>query len=69
MLDDGDGFDPEAAERADPRLGIGLRNMRERMASVGGALDLQTSPGHGTQIEALVSAAAIRRLARDNPAP
>lgn len=69
VLDDGDGFDPEAAERADPRLGIGLRNMRERMASVGGALDLQTSPGHGTQIEALVSAAAIRRLARDNPAP
>ncbi len=72
VLDDGAGFDPadaERAEREDPRRGIGLRNMRERMASVGGVLDLQASPGHGTQIEALMSAAAIRRLARDNPAP
>ena len=72
VLDDGAGFDPadaERAEREDPRRGIGLRNMRERMASVGGVLDLQASPGHGTQIEALMPAAAIRRLARDNPAP
>ena len=71
VLDDGAGFDAAAAEGegADPHHGIGLRNMRERMASVGGALDLQSSPGHGTQIEATVPAAAIRRLARDNPAP
>ncbi|WP_067066760.1 cache domain-containing protein [Roseateles chitosanitabidus] len=69
VLDDGEGFDADDAEGADPHQGIGLRNMRERMASVGGALDLQSSPGHGTQIEATVSAAAIRRLARDNPAP
>ncbi|MDH0866035.1 cache domain-containing protein [Mitsuaria sp. GD03876] len=69
VQDDGAGFDPDDAERADPHHGIGLRNMRERMASVGGVLDLQSSPGHGTQIEAIVTAAAIRRLARDNPAP
>ncbi|OWQ88784.1 histidine kinase [Roseateles aquatilis] len=69
VLDDGAGFDADDAERRDPHHGIGLRNMRERMASVGGALDLQSSPGHGTQVEATVSAAAIRRLARDNPAP
>ncbi len=68
VLDDGAGFDPDDAERADPHRGIGLRNMRERLASVDGALDLQSSPGHGTQIEAIVPAAAIRRLARDNPA-
>ena len=68
VLDDGAGFDPEDAERADPQHGIGLRNMRERMASIGGALDLQSSPGHGTQVEAIVPASAIRRLARDNPA-
>ncbi|WP_092943783.1 cache domain-containing protein [Roseateles sp. YR242] len=67
ILDDGVGFDPVAAERGDPHQGIGLRNMRERMASVGGQLDLQSSPGHGTQLEALVRDAAIRRLARDNP--
>ncbi|WP_431266064.1 cache domain-containing protein [Roseateles chitinivorans] len=72
VLDDGAGFDPEEAElaeRDDPRHGIGLRNMRERMASVGGLLDLQSSPGHGTQVEAVVPASAIRRLARDNPVP
>ncbi|WP_343628830.1 cache domain-containing protein [Roseateles sp.] len=69
VLDDGAGFDAAAAEGADPHQGIGLRNMRERMASVGGALDVQASPGHGTQIEATVPAAAIRRMARDNPAP
>ncbi len=67
VLDDGAGFDPEATDRDDPSQGIGLRNMRERLASVGGVLDLQSSPGHGTQIEALVEAAAIARLARENP--
>jgi two-component system NarL family sensor kinase len=67
VLDDGAGFDPADAERADPSQGIGLRNMRERMASVGGVLDLQSSPGHGTQVEAIVPVSAIRRLARDNP--
>ncbi len=68
VLDDGAGFDPADAERADPSQGIGLRNMRERMASIGGVLDLQSSPGHGTQVEAIVPAPAISRLARDNPA-
>nr|WP_297523948.1 cache domain-containing protein [uncultured Roseateles sp.] len=69
VLDDGAGFDPADAERDDPSHGIGLRNMRERMASIGGALDLQSSPGHGTQVEAVVPLSAIRRLARDNPVP
>ncbi|UXH80462.1 cache domain-containing protein [Roseateles amylovorans] len=69
VLDDGAGFDPDAAERDDPSQGIGLRNMRERLASVGGLLELQSSPGHGTQIEALVDGDAITRLARDNPVP
>ncbi len=69
IQDDGAGFDPDAAERGDPGQGIGLRNMRERLASVGGSLELQSSPGHGTQLEALVGAAAIRRLPRENPVP
>lgn len=68
VLDDGRGFDPEAVQ-ALPEQGIGLRNMRERLASVGGLMELQSSPGHGTQIEAGISGAALQRLARDNPAP
>jgi len=66
VLDDGRGFDPDELQ-AHPDQGIGLRNMRERLASVGGQLELQSSPGHGTQIEASISAAALQRLARDNP--
>lgn len=68
IQDDGRGFDPEAVQ-AHPEQGIGLRNMRERLASVGGVLELQSSPGHGTLVEAGVGGPALVRLARDNPAP
>lgn len=67
VLDDGRGFDAEAVQ-ADPRRGIGLRNMRERMVSIGGHLELQSGVGHGTQVEALVDADQLAHLARDNPA-
>ena len=50
--DDGAGFDVEATQ-LDPRRGIGLRNMRERMESIGGRLSVQSSEG-GTTIVAEV---------------
>jgi two-component system NarL family sensor kinase len=68
VLDDGRGFDAEAVQ-AEPEQGIGLRNMRERLASVGGTLELQSRPGHGSLVEAHVPAAALARLARDNAPP
>jgi two-component system NarL family sensor kinase len=68
VLDDGRGFDPEAVQ-SDPGQGIGLRNMRERLASIGGRLELQSRPGHGTQVEAVIAGAQLEQLARDNPAP
>lgn len=43
MSDDGRGFDP----RGDVG-GTGLRGMRERMASVGGSLELTSRVGGGT---------------------
>jgi signal transduction histidine kinase len=46
--DDGRGFD---AGRAYPGH-LGLQSMRERMARIGGALHIQSSPGRGTAIEA-----------------
>lgn len=67
VLDDGQGFDAEA-EQAHPQRGIGLRNMRERLASVDGTLEIQSRPGHGTQIEARIGASALALLARDNRA-
>lgn len=47
IVDDGIGFDPE-----DEKLtSYGLVSMRERVNEVGGALDIYSAPGKGTQIE------------------
>jgi signal transduction histidine kinase len=48
--DDGAGFDAEAA-LAHPR-GLGLLGMRERLALVGGGLQIQSQPGRGTRLVA-----------------
>jgi signal transduction histidine kinase len=45
VSDDGSGFDVEAAG-----TGQGLMNMRDRMASVGGNLEVRSSPGAGTEV-------------------
>jgi two-component system NarL family sensor kinase len=45
IADNGRGFDVERA-LADPRAGVGLRNMRERVDSLGGSLTLASQPGH-----------------------
>jgi signal transduction histidine kinase len=44
--DNGQGFDP-AAEAAD---GDGLRNMRQRMAEIGGECQIESRPGAGTRV-------------------
>jgi len=56
--DDGIGFDVDAMQ-LDARRGIGLRNMRERMESIGGSLDVQSGEG-GTTIVAEVPARSAR---------
>jgi PAS domain S-box-containing protein len=43
--DDGTGFDTNQA-----RGGFGMRTMRERAEILGGALSVQSSPGHGTSV-------------------
>jgi len=55
--DDGTGFDV-AAMQLDPKRGIGLRNMRERVASVGGTLHVRSGSG-GTSIAADVPAHSL----------
>ena len=52
--DDGTGFDVDAMQ-LDPRRGIGLRNMRERVAAIGGRLRVRSGSG-GTSILADVPA-------------
>lgn len=63
--DDGCGFDIEAATRG-PRTGIGLANMRERLAAIGGDLQLSSRPQR-TQVLATLPTAAIRRFEAGEP--
>ena len=51
ISDDGRGFDIDAMQR-DPEKGIGLRNMRERLAAIGGEFQISSTPGKGTWIRA-----------------
>ncbi len=52
--DDGIGFDVAPSEHRDlltsPRSGLGLLGMRERLALVGGSLDIQSAPNEGTAV-------------------
>jgi signal transduction histidine kinase len=50
--DDGEGFDPEAAEGR----GRGLGNLRARAQTLGARLDLDSGPGQGTRVRLLVPA-------------
>lgn len=54
--DDGQGFDPAARRAASG--GIGLANIRRRVESLGGKLELSSLPGQGVRLAALVPAAA-----------
>lgn len=58
IQDDGRGFDM-ARLLLDPEKGIGLRNMRERLAAIGGRLTLGARPGQGVRIEARWRAGAV----------
>src|SRR5206468_1434572 len=49
VRDDGAGFSVEEST-----AGHGLRNMRERAASIGGALTLRSAPGSGTALEVVL---------------
>ena len=49
VRDDGSGFELE-----EDGAGQGLRNMRERAASIGGAMTLRSTPGSGTALEVVL---------------
>ena len=50
VVDDGVGFDAEVMSAN----GLGLVSMKERLETIGGLLDIHSSPGCGTQVEATV---------------
>jgi signal transduction histidine kinase len=51
VADDGQGFEPEQAQRAG---GSGLGGMRERLRLYDGQLELHSAPGEGTRVRAIV---------------
>ncbi len=59
VADDGPGLNDSEA-----RVGAGMLNMRDRMATVGGKLTVQSRPGQGTRISGRIPLAAI-----DHPEP
>lgn len=59
VADDGCGFDTAAL---DPMHGMGLILARERIALVGGCLEIVSRPGKGTRIVAIVPFAAQRAV-------
>jgi two-component system NarL family sensor kinase len=60
VVDDGIGFDVPSI-RVDPRRGIGMRNMRERVESIGGTFSIDSHPGR-TAVLADLPRPAIERL-------
>lgn len=52
VKDDGIGFDPDAVEESLAREGggFGLFNIRRRIVHLGGAFDVESSPGAGTRV-------------------
>jgi len=53
VTDDGCGFNPAEVANKGP-LHLGLQIMHERAESVGGKLEIESSPGHGTRITILL---------------
>ncbi|MBI3971251.1 MAG: sensor histidine kinase [Chloroflexi bacterium] len=64
VRDDGAGFDP-AAPRAAQRQHFGLEIMRERAASLGGAVSVTSSPGSGATVHVCVPCRAAGETERD----
>jgi len=50
IRDDGVGFDPHEAQTASHRKGLGLIAMQERVSAIGGTLQIESRPGHGTEL-------------------
>lgn len=56
VSDDGEGFDPDdAVTQQEPRFGLGLVGMRQRAKDAGGHVSIQSKPGAGTIVTAVLS--------------
>jgi two-component system sensor histidine kinase UhpB len=58
VIDNGDGFDPEAVRRNEGQR-LGLVGMRERVGALGGVLLVDSQRGHGARIVARIPLAPV----------
>ena len=61
VIDNGRGFDPDAALHSADRRGLGLLSIKERVELVGGTVNIESSIGRGTRV--------TRDPLRDRPLP
>ncbi len=54
VTDNGRGFDPQAVNKNQRRVSLGLIGMQERAALLGGTCSIHSQPGHGTVVEVAV---------------
>src|SRR4051812_14117729 len=67
IRDDGTGFDLQRAKAHKRRRGgLGLSNMRERCAALGGTYDIESAPGKGTRITVRIPFEKVRSLTAGN---
>jgi signal transduction histidine kinase len=64
IADDGQGFDPAATP-----IGSGLQGITDRVAALGGTMDIASAPGHGTQITGRVPAISDRGASQHGHGP
>ena len=50
VADQGPGFDPAKTRGVGPDGGQGLKGLRDRAESLGGALEIDSTPGRGTRL-------------------
>ena len=64
LRDDGAGFD-----RANTELGHGFMNMNDRLGAIGGTLTVESSPGAGTSVRAVIPSAPLGTASAGAGAP
>jgi signal transduction histidine kinase len=64
VADDGQGFDP-----ATTPAGSGLQGITDRLAALGGTLDIASAPGHGTQVTGRIPAISDRGVSQPGHGP
>ena len=63
VRDDGIGFDAGAIAAGDASRGLGLRAIRERLAPLGGSLEIRSARGKGTELVIAVPAGSLEHAA------